>query len=223
MINPDGTEAVTITDLKAEITDYDLNGKELLYLADNKLHSCSLDGSNDKVLLSDVKEFVNAGSMLYYASSDGVCSYTRKKEESTKLFDGEISEFCCGDEKFYFRRDDAYFMADSEGNEKKLVDDKLVHFMLLKGEYIYFVRMFDKEKLDVLLGQGWENTDSKYLIGVGPAIWIPKEGGALEELGDKNKEDLILGTTLFGYPDGMYTRGSIVLNTLSPVENVPAD
>ena len=114
-------------------------------------------------------------------------------------------------------------MADSEGNEKKLVDDKLVHFMLLKGEYIYFVRMFDKEKLDVLLGQGWEDTDSKFLIGVGPAIRIPKEGGALEELGDKNKEDLILGTTLFGYPDGMYTRGSIVLNTLSPVENVPAD
>ncbi len=54
MIDPDGAEAVTITDLEAEITDYDLNGKELLYLADEELHSCSLDGSNDKVLLSGV-------------------------------------------------------------------------------------------------------------------------------------------------------------------------
>ena len=223
MINPDGTEAVTITDLKAEITDYDLNGKELLYLADEELHSCSLDGSNDKVLLSGVKKFVNAGSMLYYASSDGAYSYTRKKEKSTKLFDGEISELCCGDGRFYFRRDDAYFLTDTEGNEKKLVDDKLVHFMLFKGEYIYFIRMFDKGKLDVLLGQGWEDTDSKYLVGVGTPIRIPKEGGALEDLGDKRKEDIIVGTTLFGYPDGMYTRGTIVLNTLTPVENVPAD
>ena len=223
MINPDGTEAVTITDLKAEITDYDLNGKELLYLADEELHSCSLDGSNDKVLLSGVKKFVNAGSMLYYASSDGAYSYTRKKEKSTKLFDGEISELCCGDGRFYFRRDDAYFLTDTEGNEKKLVDDKLVHFMLFKGEYIYFIRMFDKGKLDVLLGQGWEDTDSKYLVGVGTPIRIPKEGGALEDLGDKSKEDIIVGTTIFGYPDGMYTRGTIVLNTLTPVENVPAD
>ena len=223
MIDPDGAEAVTITDLEAEITDYDLNGKELLYLADEELHSCSLDGSNDKVLLSGVKKFVNAGSMLYYASSDGVYSYTRKKEKSTKLFDGEISELCCGDGRFYFRRDDAYFLTDTEGNEKKLVDDKLVHFMLFKGEYIYFIRMFDKGKLDVLLGQGWEDTDSKYLVGVGTPIRIPKEGGALEDLGDKSKEDIIVGTTLFGYPDGMYTRGTIVLNTLTPVENVPAD
>ena len=187
MIDPDGAEAVTITDLEAEITDYDLNGKELLYLADEELHSCSLDGSNDKVLLSGVKKFVNAGSMLYYASSDGVYSYTRKKEKSTKLFDGEISELCCGDGRFYFRRDDAYFLTDTEGNEKKLVDDKLVHFMLFKGEYIYFIRMFDKGKLDVLLGQGWEDTDSKYLVGVGTPIRIPKEGGALEDLGDKSK------------------------------------
>ena len=223
MIDPDGAEAVTITDLEAEITDYDLNGKELLYLADEELHSCSLDGSNDKVLLSGVKKFVNAGSMLYYASSDGVYSYTRKKEKSTKLFDGEISELCCGDGRFYFRRDDAYFLTDTEGNEKKLVDDKLVHFMLFKGEYIYFIRMFDKGKLDVLLGQGWEDTDSKYLVGVGTPIRIPKEGGALEDLGDKSKEDIIVGTTIFGYPDGMYTRGTIVLNTLTPVENVPAD
>ena len=223
MIDPDGAEAVTITDLEAEITDYDLNGKELLYLADEELHSCSLDGSNDKVLLSGVKKFVNAGSMLYYASSDGVYSYTRKKEKSTKLFDGEISELCCGEGRFYFRRDDAYFLTDTEGNEKKLVDDKLVHFMLFKGEYIYFIRMFDKGKLDVLLGQGWEDTDSKYLVGVGTPIRIPKEGGALEDLGDKSKEDIIVGTTLFGYPDGMYTRGTIVLNTLTPVENVPAD
>ena len=223
MIDPDGAEAVTSTDLEAEITDYDLNGKELLYLADEELHSCSLDGSNDKVLLSGVKKFVNAGSMLYYASSDGVYSYTRKKEKSTKLFDGEISELCCGDGRFYFRRDDAYFLTDTEGNEKKLVDDKLVHFMLFKGEYIYFIRMFDKGKLDVLLGQGWEDTDSKYLVGVGTPIRIPKEGGALEDLGDKSKEDIIVGTTLFGYPDGMYTRGTIVLNTLTPVENVPAD
>ena len=223
MIDPDGAEAVTSTDLEAEITDYDLNGKELLYLADEELHSCSLDGSNDKVLLSGVKKFVNAGSMLYYASSDGVYSYTRKKEKSTKLFDGEISELCCGDGRFYFRRDDAYFLTDTEGNEKKLVDDKLVHFMLFKGEYIYFIRMFDKGKLDVLLGQGWEDTDSKYLVGVGTPIRIPKEGGALEDLGDKSKEDIIVGTTIFGYPDGMYTRGTIVLNTLTPVENVPAD
>ena len=223
MIDPDGAEAVTITDLEAEITDYDLNGKELLYLADEELHSCSLDGSNDKVLLSGVKKFVNAGSMLYYASSDGVYSYTRKKEKSTKLFDGEISELCCGDGRFYFRRDDAYFLTDTEGNEKKLVDDKLVHFMLFKGEYIYFIRMFDKGKLDVLLGQGWEDTDSKYLVGVGTPIRIPKEGGALEDLGDKSKEDIIVGTTIFGYPDGMYTRGTIVLNTLTPVENVPAE
>ena len=223
MIDPDGAEAVTITDLEAEITDYDLNGKELLYLADEELHSCSLDGSNDTVLLSGVKKFVNAGSMLYYASSDGVYSYTRKKEKSTKLFDGEISELCCGDGRFYFRRDDAYFLTDTEGNEKKLVDDKLVHFMLFKGEYIYFIRMFDKGKLDVLLGQGWEDTDSKYLVGVGTPIRIPKEGGALEDLGDKSKEDIIVGTTIFGYPDGMYTRGTIVLNTLTPVENVPAD
>ena len=223
MIDPDGAEAVTSTDLEAEITDYDLNGKELLYLADEELHSCSLDGSNDKVLLSGVKKFVNAGSMLYYASSDGVYSYTRKKEKSTKLFDGEISELCCGDGRFYFRRDDAYFLTDTEGNEKKLVDDKLVHFMLFKGEYIYFIRMFDKGKLDVLLGQGWEDTDSKYLVGVGTPIRIPKEGGALEDLGDKSKEDIIVGTTIFGYPDGMYTRGTIVLNTLTPVENVPAE
>ena len=111
----------------------------------------------------------------------------------------------------------------STRNEKKLVDDKLVHFMLFKGEYIYFIRMFDKGKLDVLLGQGWEDTDSKYLVGVGTPIRIPKEGGALEDLGDKSKEDIIVGTTIFGYPDGMYTRGTIVLNTLTPVENVPAD
>lgn len=223
MMNPDGTEKLVIAEADSEIIDFDLNGDELLYVVDSGLHSCSLDGQDDKELVSDVKSFINAGSMLYYVSSDGVYSFIRKNGKSEKLIDGEAQELCCEDGRFYYKTEDTYYVTSEDGRKTKLLEEPLSHYMLVRNNYVYFVQMFTMDELNMYLGEDWTENESIAMIGIGKAIRVPKEGGAKEELGKKNSEKMILGATLFGYPEGMYTRLSLVLNLITPVENVPVD
>lgn len=224
IINNDGTEEKTILTAEKEISSFDKCGDSILYLTDGELHSCSLEGKEDQVLLSGVKRFLNAGSLIYYTSEEGTFSYDRKTKKSDRLFDTEAEELCSDGDTLYYRTENAYYRMNPNGEKVKLVEDRLLHYMLVIKDYIYFVRMFNADDLANHLGSDWmEKKNSLYMVGIGALVRLPKEGGDLEIIGTKDDENIILGTTAFAYPGGLYTRLSLLLKNLEPVETLPPE
>ena len=65
MMNPDGSEDTTIVTAADEITAFDKDGDEILYLTNDVLRSCSLQGDHDTIIVSDIESFINAGNTIY--------------------------------------------------------------------------------------------------------------------------------------------------------------
>jgi len=224
MMNPDGSEDTTIVTTADEITAFDKDGDEILYLTNDVLHSCSLQGDHDTIIVSDIESFINAGNTIYYTTDNGVYTLDKKSGKSEKILSGEISEFCVEDGNFYYRKNDTYYRADAQGQETRLYEGALAHYMLIMGDNIYFVRMFNDDELKKHLGDDWFKADTGlYMIGVGVAMKMPKEGGTADVLYENGGESPVMGSVVYGYPGGMYTRLSILLNLMERVTDLPPD
>ena len=215
MMNPDGTEeAVRIIESSTFIDVFDKAGEDIYYLTENKLHRCNPEGKEDAILLSDVTDFFCAGKVIYYTTENEVFSFDRKKEESTKLVDGSVSELCLDEGKLYYLKDSALYTYDlKDAKEKKLADLADSHSMLISGGVIYLIRHLETDELESLL-RGVEKEVFLSLIGGGYLRVVSAESGHVED-----HKNAYCGVALFAYPQGVYFRYSYFLNLLADLKD----
>lgn len=215
MMNPDGTEeAARILESSTFIDVFDKVGDDIYYLTENNLHRCNSEGQEDFILISDVTDFFCAGKVIYYTTENEVFSFDRKKEESTKLVDGTVSELCLDEGKLYYLKDSALYSYNLQnGSEKKLADLVDSHSMLISDGIIYLIRHLETDELESLLG-GMEKEIFLSLIGGGYLQEVPEEGGHVED-----HKNAYCGVALFAYPQGVYFRYSYFMNLLADMKD----
>ena len=159
-------------------------------------------------------DFFCAGKVIYYTTENEVFSFDRKKEESTKLVDGSVSELCLDEGKLYYLKDSALYTYDlKDAKEKKLADLADSHSMLISGGVIYLIRHMETDELESLLG-GVEKEVFLSLIGGGYLRVVSAESGHVED-----HKNAYCGVALFAYPQGVYFRYSYFLNLLADLKD----
>lgn len=216
MMNKDGSDVKTIVKSSSRLEGFDRSGKIIFYLADNKIHSCSIDGENDEVIVEGALSFICAGDVLYYTTDTSANSYDFEKKEDTTLVDGTVSYLCYENEKLYYVKNDAVYEMNLKGNEeKKLADVDTVTSLLVLDDMILALHMLSYEEIGELLKKADMEDYIIEAIGTGYLVQIPKEGGSAFEA--KNAYG---GVALFGCPEDMYCRVSFFSNDMISIKEI---
>jgi hypothetical protein len=207
-------------DQLSDLSDFDASSSSLYYLYNDELRTCSMDGTNDSLLLDGVEEFIMVGNTLYYTTEESIFSYDIKKGQSTEICNSEASRLLFDDGRIYFKNDSGIYSVASTGDESAqlVVEDSYVGTFLLDGETIYYVQRFDN---DTLLDLAKYLDEDDYTVYVMVLRWtgqvecVSKLGGTPTEV-DSDQADL--SAVWYVYPDGMYSKLSLLSDTMSRVE-----
>lgn len=199
--------------------DFDVSSSVLYYLYNDELRTCSMDGTDDSLLLDSVKEFVIVGNTIYYATGKSIFSYDIKKAQSIEICSSNASNLVFDDGIIYFKNDNGIYSVSSTGDAaaQRIVKDSAVGSFVVDGDNIYYIQMLDADEITELAKLIDESNYFAYalaMVGSGQIQQVPKTGGVAEPV-DSNQ---LLSAALFVYPDGMYSKMSFFFDTLSPVE-----
>lgn len=223
VMDKDGSNNSVIIELAKGSDDYlgdfDVSSSVLYYLYNDELRTCSMDGTDDSLLLDSVEEFIIVGNTIYYATGKSIFSYDIKKAQSIEICSSNASSLVFDDGIIYFKNDNGIYSVSSTGDAaaQRIVKDSAVGNFVVDGDNIYYIQMLDADEITELAKLMDESNYFAYalaMVGSGQIQQVPKTGGVAEPV-DSNQ---LLSAALFVYPDGMYSKMSFFFDTLSLVE-----
>ena len=212
VMDTDGTNNITIVTNEESFDCYDAYDGKLYYLLDSKLHTCTINGEEDTIILESIKDFIISKGYIYYANEeDAIKSY--------HIANGEIKPICQSSNVSRLSTDDKilYFVCDTglssvtigDGNTNVVIADSSVEDYVFYGESIYYKQKWSSEYLKEVTKylsnkNGWDYLVSYIFLGA---------------CGDLMKEDMVDGhwsnsdintdqsivTNLYSYPQGLYS------------------
>lgn len=201
------------------LNDFSASDTALYYLYNDELRMHPMNDGEDSLLLDNVEEFILAGDTIYYATESSIFSYDIKKAESVEICRSEAYNLVLCDEEIYFKNDNGIYRVSLTGKESAelIIKDSNVGNFVIDGDNIYYIQTLEMDEIIKLAKYIDEDEYAIYALAMftsGHIKRVPKAGGPAEWV-DSNQ---VLSTALFVYPDGMYSRMSILSDTLSLVE-----
>jgi hypothetical protein len=223
VMDKDGSNDSVIIELSKgsddSLYDFDASASSLYYIYNGELRSCSMDGTDDTLLVEGAEEFVMGRNTLYYATEDSIFSYDIKKNQSTEICSSEANGLILDDGKIYFSNDSGIYSVATTGEERaqQIAKDSSVGNFILNGEDIYYIQALDTDEI-ISLAKAMSEDDYKtyavLMLGAGYIECVPKLGGTPYEV-DSNQ---FLSVALYAYPDGMYSKMNWFTKTLTLIE-----
>lgn len=223
IMDKDGSNNTAIVELDNGsddyLNDFDATSSALYYLYNNELRTCGMDGADDTLLFDGVKNFLIVGNTLYYATEKTIFSYDIKKTQNMEICNSEASDLVFDNGKIYFKNSNGIYSVAVTGDEgaQRIVKDSAVGHFVLDGDSIYYIQRLDTDDIIEIAKIMDEDNYITYgiaLIGAGQIERVPKLGGNPEAV----DSDQLLSVALFVYPNGMYSKLSAFIDSLSRVE-----
>ena len=221
IMDKDGSNDKVIAETEKSVSDFDIAASKLYYLAGSDLHSCTIDGEKDEVILKDVDGFIISGN-LYYTSQKAIYAYDLTKTGSTKVCDADARELLLRNNTIYFVDDSGIcsVAADGSGDKTTLVSDSQAGQYTISGDTIFYVRKFTEDEVKALADYLNTDNDSSTLVlyqvaltGNGFIHSCPITGGESERL----DTDPAIVFYLYSYPGGMYSSLGPLFDTFDPL------
>lgn len=223
VMDTDGTNDTVIITSSESLGRYDVYNKTLYYLQDSKVHTCTLTGENDEVIVESADTFTLCNGYLYYVdSNDVISSYKLKNGETTELCKSAgATDLSVDGKTIYFENDTGLcsVLLDEDNTVTKIIrDDSLSGYVFYDG-YIYYNHQMSsddiKEIAEYLGDASSEVTTYKLaLIGAGYLYRAEMTGGD----GESVDSDQFFVSSLYAYPNGMYCKLTIWSDSLEPIE-----
>ena len=221
IMDKDGANDKVIIETEESVSDFDIASSKLYYLAGSDLHSCTIDGEKDEIILKDVDNFIISGK-LYYTSENAIYAYNLTKTESMKVCDADARELLLRDNTVYFVDDSGICTvpADGSGDKTTLVSDSQAGQYTISGDTVFYVRKFTEDEVKALADYLNTDNDSSTLMlyqvaltGTGFIYSCPISGGEPE----KRDTDPAIVFYLYSYPGGMYSSLGPLFDTFNPL------
>ena len=221
IMDKDGANDKVIIETEESVSDFDIASSKLYYLAGSDLHSCTVDGEKDEIILKDVDNFIISGK-LYYTSKNAIYAYDLAKTESMKVCDADARELLLRDNAVYFVDDSGICTvpADGSGDKTTLVSDSQAGQYTISGDTVFYVRKFTEDEVKALADYLNTDNDSSTLMlyqvaltGTGFIYSCPISGGEPE----KRDTDPAIVFYLYSYPGGMYSSLGPLFDTFDPL------
>lgn len=221
IMDKDGANDKVIIETEESVSDFDIASSKLYYLAGSDLHSCTVDGEKDEIILKDVDNFIISGK-LYYTSKNAIFAYDLAKAESMRVCDADARELLLRDNTVYFVDDSGICTvpADGSGDKTTLVSDSQAGQYTISGDTVFYVRKFTEDEVKALADYLNTDNDSSTLMlyqvaltGTGFIYSCPISGGEPE----KRDTDPAIVFYLYSYPGGMYSSLGPLFDTFDPL------
>ena len=221
IMDKDGANDKVIIETEESVSDFDIASSKLYYLAGSDLHSCTVDGEKDEIILKDVDNFIISGK-LYYTSKNAIYAYDLAKTESMRVCDADARELLLRDNTVYFVDDSGICTvpADGSGDKTTLVSDSQAGQYTISGDTVFYVRKFTEDEVKALADYLNTDNDSSTLMlyqvaltGTGFIYSCPISGGEPE----KRDTDPAIVFYLYSYPGGMYSSLGPLFDTFDPL------
>ena len=220
-MDKDGANDKVIIETEESVSDFDIAASKLYYLAGSDLHSCTIDGEKDEIILKDVDNFIISGN-LYYTSKKSIYTYDLAKTGSTKICEADARELLLMDNTIYFIDESGIcsVAADGSGVKNTLVPDRQVGQYTVADDTVFYVKKFTEDEVkslaDYLNTENDSNTSILYqaaLTGTGFIYSCPISGGDSEKL----HTDPAIVFYLYSYPGGKYSSLGPLFDTFDPL------
>ena len=216
IMNKDGSDCKTILKSSSRLNAFDRSGEKLIYLTDEKIHLCSLEGEDDQVIAEGASEFICIGDVLYCTAENEVYSYDLEKTKKETVINGTVSYLCYENGKLFYKKDGAVYEMDLKDNkEKKLADADEASSLLILDDTILAIHTLSYDELKEFFGSSVKDEVIFNAIGAGYLVKIPKDGGDIIE--EKNAYG---GVRLFGCPDDIFCQVSLFSNNLLSIKEI---
>jgi hypothetical protein len=224
IMDTDGTNDSVLLEIEREdddvLTTFDLSDGVLYYVYNDELHKHPIQDGEDTVLASNVNMFVLVGKTIYYNTDDSIFSCDINGGNALEIYSGESEMLAYEDNTIYFKNDNGIFSVAVNGEEMAqcIVKADLEHVVsyIVEDDYIYYIQPFTTDELATIYKSLDLDSTAAFALamyGCGTVQRVEKTGGIAEEM----DSDPAIMAYLYGYPSGMYSRASILIDSFEPV------
>jgi hypothetical protein len=224
IMDTDGTNDSVLLEIEREdddvLTTFDLSDGVLYYVYNDELHKHPIQDGEDTVLASNVNMFVLVGKTIYYNTDDSIFSCDINGGNALEIYSGESEMLAYEDNTIYFKNDNGIFSVAVNGEEMAqcIVKADLEHVVsyIVEDDYIYYIQTFTTDEIATIYKSLDLDSTAAFALamyGCGTVQRVEKTGGIAEEM----DSDPAIMAYLYGYPSGMYSRASILIDSFEPV------
>ena len=222
MMNKDGSENTTIVTSSEYIDHYDVYKDILYYVEDNSIHTCSVKGEDNKVIIHSATTFTLCNGYIYYVdSSDTIHSYRIKDGDTKELCKSSgVHSLSVDGNTLYFACDSGLnsIMTNGDGTITNIVMDSELGNYVFYNEQLYYQHLLSIETIEEFAKE-WaddETEESTYKLALAATGLLYKADLSNGER-EKVESNTSLVYSLYSYPKGMYYQFFLWKDDIEPL------